>query len=236
MIIESFEIGLNFDKKYGKNNQFSFQCPYNNQTNFNDLLEIISILFPEKKLCPCFKYEIEKEKKTFISINKSDNIKEYIKSINSNAISLKIYKDKKCNCQSYYEKYNQKPKKEVIDDLFNFQKQTEIYINENNNYKTAIEDLKKDLNEIKKENESTKKNMEKDLENLQNKVNEIEKENKQLKSFNYKDYDNLNEIHTSKKLNSENEEKKNSFLKNVEFENFYDVIIDIKSIKDIKRG
>ena len=151
-------------------------------------------------------------------------------------ISLKIDKDIICNCQSNYENYNQKTKKEVIDDLFNFQKQTEIYINENNNYKTAIEDLKKDLNEIKKENESTKKNMEKDLENLQNKVNEIEKENKQLKSFNYKDYDNLNEIHTSKKLNSENEEKKNSFLKNVEFENFYDVIIDIKSIKDINKG
>ncbi len=144
--------------------QFSFQCPYSIQTNFNDLLEIISILFPSQNLCPCFQYEIEKEKQTFISINKSDNIKEYINSINSNVISLKIYKDKICNCQSNYENYNQKTKKEVIDDLFNFQNQTESYINENKNFKKEIEIYKKEFEKLKnalikgkESNEYTKK-------------------------------------------------------------------------------
>jgi hypothetical protein len=54
MTIEYFEVEINFGKEFRKNNQFSFQCPYNNQTNFNDLLEIISILFPEKKTLSMF--------------------------------------------------------------------------------------------------------------------------------------------------------------------------------------
>ena len=67
MTIEYFEVGINFGKEFRKNNQFSFQCPYNSRTNFNDLLQIISMLFPDQKLCPCFKYEIENEKTKFNS-------------------------------------------------------------------------------------------------------------------------------------------------------------------------
>jgi len=100
MAIEYFNVIMIFGKDIKINNQVSFQCPYNNQTNLNDLLEIISILFPEKKLCPCFKYETY-----FNSINKNDNIKEYINSINSNEIILRIYKENEgCTCELNYQK------------------------------------------------------------------------------------------------------------------------------------
>ena len=113
MTIEYFDVTIIFGKEIKENNQIIFKCPYNNQTNFNDLFEIISILFPEQKLCLCFKYEI-KNKTYFISINKNDNIKEYINSIKTKEIILKIYKEnEKCICELNY----QKSKKENIDDL-----------------------------------------------------------------------------------------------------------------------
>ena len=134
MTIKYFNVVIVFGKDIKNNNQVSFKCPYNNQTNFNDLLEIISILFPEKKLCPCTKYEI-KYKRYFSSVKKNDNIKE---SINSNEIILKIYKENDiCICESNYQKYNQKSKKEIIDDLLNSYKQRNNDINK-------IENLEKE--------------------------------------------------------------------------------------------
>ena len=121
MTIEYFNVIIVFGKEIKNDNQVNFQCPYNNLTNFNDLLEIISIHFPEKKICPCSKYEIKGKENDYNFINKNDNIKEYINSINSNEIILKIYKENDvCKCESNYQKYYQKTKKEIIDDLINF--------------------------------------------------------------------------------------------------------------------
>ena len=50
MRIGYFDVVIIFGKEIKNDNQVSFKCPYNNQTNFNDLLEIISILFPEQKI------------------------------------------------------------------------------------------------------------------------------------------------------------------------------------------
>ena len=146
MTIEYFDVVINFGKDIKNDNQVNFQCPYNNETNFNDLLEIISILFPEKKLCPCFKYEIKNEN-DYNSINKNENIKQYIK---SNEIILKIYKENdKCKCESNYQKYNQKSKAEVINDLLNSYKQRENDINK-------IENLQKENDKLQKEKENYK--------------------------------------------------------------------------------
>ena len=150
MTIEYFNVIIVFGKEIKNNNQVNFQCPYNNETNFNDLLEIISILFPEKKLCPCFKYEIKGKKNDYNSINKNDNIKEYINSINSNEIILKIYKENDiCICESNYQKYNQKTKKEIIDDLLNSYRQRNNDINK-------IENLQKEFDKLQKEKENYK--------------------------------------------------------------------------------
>ena len=188
MTIEYFNVIIVFGKEIKNDNQVNFQCPYNNLTNFNDLLEIISILFPEKKICPCFKYEI-KDKKYFSSIKKNDYIKEYIK---TNEIILKIYKENdKCIYESNYQKYNQKSKAEVINDLLNSYKQRENDINkienlekENKNYKNVLEKIKKQINECKKDNDSLKKeneNYKNELEKVNNELSECKKDNSSLK-------------------------------------------------------
>ena len=228
MIIEYFDIRIIFEKEIKNDNEVSFKCPYNNETNFNDLLEIISILFPELKICPCSKYEI-KNKIYFKSINKNDNIKEYIYSIKSNEITLKIYKENdKCICESNYQKYNQKTKKDVIDDLINSYKEIieiKILKNENENYEKEFEKFKT----IFIKNEKNNNPLKKEIKDYIDKINKILEEKKELKEESKKkDFDYINEIR-EKKITNKNEN-------DTEPEEFYDVIIDIKSIKDIKDG
>ena len=63
-----------------------------------------------------------------------------------------IKENNKCKCESNYQKYNQKPKKEVINDLLKYNNQINIYIDdierlkkENENYKKELEKVKNDL-------------------------------------------------------------------------------------------
>ena len=236
MTIEYFDVTIIFGKEIKENNQIIFKCPYNNQTNFNDLFEIISLLFPEQKLCLCFKYEI-KNKTYFISINKNDNIKEYINSIKPNNIILKIYKENyKCICELNYQEYEQKSKKEVIDNLLNSYKKINNYINENEklkkenkNYKNDLERFKNFLNNFKKNNDSLKienENYKKELEKVNNDLSEYKKnndplkneieysqdkiKNKGLNTVSNNDFDYINKIHGNK-------------ITNIEFKDFYDV-------------
>ena len=109
MTIGTFEVLIIFGDKQSKNNQNSFICPYNiEESNFEYLFEIITMLFPEKNICPCFKYEIQNNNK-FIPIKKNEKMKDYI---NDSGITLKIYKEdnKDCNYKSYYPK----SKKEIL--------------------------------------------------------------------------------------------------------------------------
>ena len=104
MTIDILDIKVNFGEKSKQNNQISFKCPYNKEeTNFNDLFKIISILFPNERLCSCFKYEIENSSKEF---EKNQKVNEYINSINLRNLSFNIYKNnnKECNCELYYKK------------------------------------------------------------------------------------------------------------------------------------
>ena len=68
-------LSLNFDKNFNKNKNYRFTFPFNNETTFGNLFEMISILFPNQKLCACFKYEIEKIMR---NIYQSIKIKQYI--------------------------------------------------------------------------------------------------------------------------------------------------------------
>ena len=137
MTIDTFEVLIIFGDKQNKNNQNSFICPYNiEENNFEYLFEIITMIFPEKKICPCFKYEIQKNNK-FSPIEKNRKIKDCI---NDSKITLKIYKQDKndCNFKSYY----QKSKKEIIDTFFqyinNFNSNHLNLIKEKENYKMKI--------------------------------------------------------------------------------------------------
>ena len=112
MTIGTFEVLIIFGDKQNKNNQNSFTCPYNiEESTFEYLFEIITMIFPEKKICPCFKYEIQRNN-TFNRIENHEKIKDYI---TNSGITIKIYQEDNKNCD--YKSYYQKSKKEIIDKL-----------------------------------------------------------------------------------------------------------------------
>ena len=56
MSIDIFDLSIQFNNQ---NQKYNFKFPYiNNQTNYKNLFDIISILFPNEKICSCFKYNI----------------------------------------------------------------------------------------------------------------------------------------------------------------------------------
>ena len=147
MSIDTIDVSINFDKYLNKNKKYSFICPYINETTLENLFEIISILFPNQNICPCFKYEIENDGKYYL-IDKNKTINEYIDEYDLNKISLKIYNEihKSCNFQSYY----QKSKREIIEFILNYQ-------NNINTLKKENENVKININVLTQENENLKK-------------------------------------------------------------------------------
>ena len=83
---------INFGKYLNKDKKYSFIYPYINKTSLENLFEIISILFPNHNICPCFKYENENDGKYYL-IDKNKTINEYIDEYNLNKISLKFYNE-----------------------------------------------------------------------------------------------------------------------------------------------
>ena len=85
---------------------------YNQNTNFNDLLEFLAYYFPEYNICPCFKIQGKHE-----DINDwvdFENNWKFIKYINK-VKSFKIFRRfKKCFCAPEYYK---KSKKDIIHEL-----------------------------------------------------------------------------------------------------------------------
>ena len=190
MSIDIFDLSIKFNNQ---NKKYNFKFPYiNNQTNYENLFDIISILFPNEKICSCFKYNINNNGK-IIEIQKDKKINEYFEN-NIPRISLHIY-NQYLNKECYYHKYYQKSKKEIINNIKGLENK-EINFEKSKNYlEQKINDLKNEISKLRKEND--------DLKNLIEKKNNIATQ--------------LNKI-------------------NKNIEDFYDVIIDIKSIKDINKG
>ena len=104
------EVGLE------KSESISFYYAYNKKSTIDDLLEFIAYYFPEKNICPCFKFQVtnkNNEKKNVDGNLKFETIfKEY-----SNFI---LYNPKKeCKCNSTMKNNFSKSKKEIIQNLAN---------------------------------------------------------------------------------------------------------------------
>jgi hypothetical protein len=157
---------------------------------------------------------------------------------------LKVIINNQCNC--IYRDYFKKSKKFAIDSLANRHKQLEDLKVLNLTLMKDLEDYKANLDKTKLE----KKNLENKIfeviggvERMENKnelanieINklktEIQKQNKQ-KSINDKRIEELkhkNELLMKEKIGNEKSNKETNFI------DFYDVIVDIKSIKEICNG
>ena len=206
-------IKYNITIKLNNNQEFEITIGDNPNITFEYFIEYLAYNYPSQKFCPCFVFT--DEKKQVIENNKK--IIEYI----NNTKNTKFYTTSPiechCNKNELLNNFN-KTKREIIE-----------YLSQRSN-----ENLKafKDFVMVQYENEKYNENF-KCIEDLCN-------ENKKLQINLYnikKNYDFL-----KNKINDPNliaEFEKGNEGKNVSEENFvdfYDVIVDIKSIRDISNG
>ena len=249
-------------KVYVENESKVFNYIFTPSSIFEDLLEFTAYYFPELNLCPCFKF-INPNKKN--DLNKDTKIAEYI-SKNSVFQLVNSFQDKQCHCNSLYKLNYKRPKIELlklleqkISDGLDKEKKdlaSQEFEKEKNELKQKISslelqnaDLKKKLNYL--EAEGNKK-----TEDLEKKFNEekaqLEKKIQLLEVAVNGDGETINQLRQLGILNENIKEKGNNNIKidpttnsiignakplvDPVFINFYDVIIDIKSIKDICQG
>ena len=217
MKIYHAELNLKF-----QNNKLKIKYSYNENTKFGDLLEYVAFLYPNYNLCRCFAFY-----NNVNQINNEIKIKDY--NLNEFLNIGNFNKDHKCYCK--YKGYLKMSKFEIINK-----------INNNNNDYYSIENPLGGANQLVNINQkedliSLKKNIS-DLQNIiQQQKLKLQEYKNQVIDLKQKMIGN-NTIHINENNNNINERN----IANIkvfgkeEFENFYDVIIDIKSVKDINKG
>ena len=137
---------------------------YNKNTDFNDLFEFLAYYYPEKNICPCFKFRAHYlgNDNEYVEINNDWKFKECMNKF----IDFHLFKSSECHCIPEYKDYYKKSKNYIINNII-----------------------------LRKKNE-------------QNII----------------------------KMDNNGQIIGNKYFKQEDLQNFYDVIIDIKSIKSIEEG
>ena len=172
-----------------KSKSYRFYYSYNNNSNFLDLLEYFSYLFPELELCQCYGFQAHirnnndyrfSNYKNYNTINIENE--SYIKRY-SEYLSCLVLIEKRKNCNHYNKNYLKYPKTKIIS-LF----EEEIdKLKSNNDYQTKkIKNLNKEkdekekeiknLNKEKREKEKEIKNLNKEKDEQESKINDLNKE------------------------------------------------------------
>ena len=194
----------------------NFNYSYNEKTTFIDLLEFVSSLLIGYDICHCCSFEQSKK-----SFNNTDIIATSIK--NSTTIKLNIFRYKQCNCSQLIKAYNKKSKYAILEKL-------EKYQNDLNKLNANNRELKKQKEEeIKKINED-KKLIEIAINGDIETINYLQQLG--VKSDNLKQKSNILQIdENSNQIKGDKLESEK-----IDFKDFYDIIVDIKSVKDINKG
>ena len=209
--------------KFPNNNQiFNFTYEFNAKTTFENMIEFIVELYPHEKICFCADLIVNNK-----TVKKNDSVcKLCYKSAN-----IEILQEN-CTCDEQKKEYYSKSKIEILNLLFEKIRKLE---NEKNILPNVIDREPKNKININENNinnnnniNNFKKNNNINFNNINDYKIQIDESTNQIKINN-----NNNKIHNDennlKKIKNENEEKNN-------FEDFYDIVIDIKSIKDINKG
>ena len=249
-------------KVYVENESKVFNYIFTPSSIFEDLLEFTAYYFPELNLCPCFKF-INPNKKN--DLNKDTKIAEYI-SKNSVFQLVNSFQDKQCHCNSLYKLNYKRPKIELlklleqkISDGLDKEKKdlaSQEFEKEKNELKQKINSLELQNADLKKKLNLLEAEGNKKTEDLEKKFNDekaqLEKKIQLLEVAVNGDGETINQLRQLGILNENIKEKGNNNIKidpttnsiignakplvDPVFINFYDVIIDIKSIKDICQG
>ena len=281
-----FKLYFEFPKDFS-----TFYFSFDENTTFEQLLEFVLYIFPQKNLCNCFKFQYKHDKSNkanplYDDIDMNLKVKEFVSEKNYKFKPIHIYivknnSYKECTCNSLIKDYYKKSKKELIKcfkkKLENCLNDAKNEITDNQNKIKSLEEEKKELqkklNHLEKENNSKIIAYEKENKNLKNEINELnlsKLKNEDSISKRYKEEINklnkekqlleiaingdINKINQLKNLGVTGEflKPKNNILqvdpetnkiisneklnKDNNFMDFYDVIVDIKSLKDINDG
>ena len=218
MNIYHSEIKLNF-----QNNQFKFYYSYNYNTNFGDLLEYVSFIYPNFNLCRCFHFfnnhsQINNEMKL-----KDCNLNGYLSIGNFN-------NDNKCYCLPKVKELLKMSKNELINKILNN--------NNNNDYYSIGQTLggmnSQNINQQLLEKSNQIKALNIKIEEYKKQIADLVNQIKKLKA----NINGINTIRINENNNIINEKNLVNFkdFNKEDFVDFYDVIIDIKSVKDINKG
>ena len=215
------------------NKSCGFYYYFNNNSSFDDLLESFSYNYPNLRICPCYKVEIyDSFKNAYFKVNMKEKVIKYINSYNQYQL---IRENNKCTCNRLITQLFWLPKLEIISKINEYIKKVNKYQKEVDDNKTKennlweqIELKNQQILKLEKENEELKNKNEK-INELEQKIiikeNQEEDQKKQIE-----DLKNENEKLATKKIENE------TINKNANFMDFYDVIVDIKSVKDISKG
>ena len=211
MPVNSVMLKIYFNNK----EQLNFAYSYNNFTKYKDLLEYISFLYPEYNICPCFCFS-----------NNSYYLNNDALIISNNDINgfLKLSNDFGCNCSDNLKKFYRQRKVDIINAFEEDFKKMYI-MNNNRNFGNQNNNFN-NVNQLQNENNILKNK----ISALENKI-ELQKNEIQKLKNGVNPKDDLIKINP---LN--NQLIGNKYVANTKFEDFYDVIIDIKSVKDINKG
>ena len=217
MNIYHTELNLRF-----QNDQLKFKYSFNENTKFSDLLEYVAFLYPNYNFCRCFAFY-----NNVNQINNEIKIKDY--NLNGFLNIGNLNKDNKCYCK--FKGLLTMSKFEIINKINNNANNNDYYstgqplggANELGNI-NQVEDLK-----------SLKKKII-DLQNINQQLKlKLEKSKNQVIEFKKIIGNNTIHINENNNINERNIANIKAFKKEI-FEDFYDVIIDIKSVKDINKG
>ena len=210
-----------------KKNNLEFNYHYISTTTFGDLMDYI-VSISQFNICPCYTFYCDKFK---IDINQkitilNNFISKGILSSKSN-ISLTLQLNK-CTCDKIFKLFTY-PKYNI---LANYQENANISEAKIESLNTQLNQSKKKIEELENDIKVLKHAVKGDFATL-NKLKEAGLAN-DLKPKNIVKVD----PNTKKIKGNLNDYQYNTKQKDVIFENFYDVIIDIKSVSDIncKKG
>ena len=223
--------------------QINFNYSFNGQNTFQDLLEYITFLIPNGKICQCFKFYY-KDNNNFNEVI-FENYLSKSKGIFNNLFLNKNQQN--CSCNSAYLLY---PKRIIFQ---NFSNEINKIKQKNNLYEKEISEQKNNINnlniQIKNLTEEKSKQINL-IKSLEDKIKKLNNDKQLLEMAINGDSEKIAFLNkygiTGENLKTKDniikiDPKSNQFIGNekynkTNFIDFYDVIVHINSIKDINKG
>ena len=235
------QIKINFEN----NDFFSFNYTYNNKTSFEDLLDYIAKLLPNKNICPCFSFQcLDKDNNNDQYYNISNDYKIYTYQKYLNYLKLLNNNDKICHCNFIIKDNYTKTKNEIFkyfSDIINtlnnkiIHKKNKIKILKKkcNHYEKKIYLLEREKEDLIEINDKQNKKVN-DLINNINKSYKVKKE--KFNNINIKEKEKLNKEKINNNFTSSSDN--NNIIKNEEkLDDSYDIMINADSINSLcKKG